>query len=150
VVNEIAEELTEETLNQLVVEDVLAEEMGQLSLNAISRTELGNAMCICALVQNKVMLILVDSHNAHSFASKSFLMWTTITSSPAPSIQVKVANRDILHSSKQVNKLEWWAQGHTFHIEMRVLDIIAYDAILGHDWLRSHSPMVCHWELKTL
>jgi hypothetical protein len=74
VVNEIAEELTEETLNQLVVEDVLAEEMGQLSLNAISGTESGNAMCICALVQNKVMLILVDYHNAHSFASKSFLM----------------------------------------------------------------------------
>jgi hypothetical protein len=49
-----------------------------------------------------------------------------------------------------VNKLEWWAQGHTFHTAMRVLDIAAYDAILGYDWLSSHSPMVCHWGFKTL
>jgi hypothetical protein len=26
----------------------------------------------------------------------------------------------------------------------------AYDAVLGYDWLKTHSPMVCHWELKTL
>jgi hypothetical protein len=30
------------------------------------------------------------------------------------------------------------------------LDIAAYDAILGYDWLSSHNPMVCHWGLKTL
>jgi hypothetical protein len=33
---------------------------------------------------------------------------------------------------------------------MRVLDLAAYDAILGYDWLKQHSHMVCHWELKTL
>jgi hypothetical protein len=30
------------------------------------------------------------------------------------------------------------------------LDLVAYDAILGYDWLMTHSPMVCHWENKTL
>jgi hypothetical protein len=74
VVNDIGEELTEETLNQLAVEEVLAEEIGQLSLNAILGTESGDAMLIHALVQNKVMLILVGSGNSHSFVSKSFLM----------------------------------------------------------------------------
>jgi hypothetical protein len=33
---------------------------------------------------------------------------------------------------------------------MRVLEITTYDAILGYDWLKSHNPMVCHWELKTM
>jgi hypothetical protein len=33
---------------------------------------------------------------------------------------------------------------------MRVLDIGVYDAILGYDWLKSHSPMICHWKLKTI
>jgi hypothetical protein len=33
---------------------------------------------------------------------------------------------------------------------MRVLNIGAYNAILGYDWLKSHSPMICHWELKTI
>jgi hypothetical protein len=40
--------------------------------------------------------------------------------------------------------------GHTLHIDMRVLEMSAYDAILGYDWLRTHRPMICHWELKTL
>jgi hypothetical protein len=33
---------------------------------------------------------------------------------------------------------------------MRVLDMTSYDAILGYDWLKAHSPIVCHWEHKTL
>jgi hypothetical protein len=41
-VNDLDVELTDETLNQLVVEDVLTEEMGQLSLNGISGTEAGD------------------------------------------------------------------------------------------------------------
>jgi hypothetical protein len=38
--------------------------------------------------------------------------------------------------------MEWWAQGHTFHTDMRVFDLTAYGAILGYDWLKSHSPMI--------
>jgi hypothetical protein len=29
-----------------------------------------------------------------------------------------------------------------------VLELDAYDAILGYDWLKIHNPMICHWELK--
>ena len=29
--------------------------------------------------------------------------------------------------------------------DMQVLDLGAYDAILGYDWLSQHSPMVCDW-----
>ena len=33
---------------------------------------------------------------------------------------------------------------------MPVLDLGAYDAILGYDWLKPHSPMTCHWDNYTL
>jgi hypothetical protein len=46
--------------------------------------------------------------------------------------------------------MEWWTHGYTFHTDMRVLNIGAYNAILGYDWLKSHSHMICHWELKTI
>jgi hypothetical protein len=144
VVNDVGVELTEDTLIQLAVEDVLIEEMGQLSLNAIAGTESGDALRIRALVQNKVMLILVDSGSSHSFVSSSFLLQTEIRPINVKAMQVKVANGDILTSSHQVDRLEWWAQGHTFHTTMRVLDISAYDAILGYDWVCSHSPMIYH------
>lgn len=29
---------------------------------------------------------------------------------------------------------------------MKVLDLGTYDAILGYDWLKEHSPMLCDWE----
>lgn len=43
-----------------------------------------------------------------------------------------------------------WYGGHTYHHTMRVLDLGAYDAILGFDWLRLHSPMECDWDHKVL
>jgi hypothetical protein len=150
VINDLDAELTEVTLNQLEVEDVLTAEMGQLYLNALSGTEFGDAMRIRALVHNKVMLILVDSGSSHSFVSQSFLLSTGIQSCVAVPLKVRVTNGDTSVSDQQVSDMEWWAQGYTFHTSMRVLDIGAYDAILGYDWLRSRSPMVCHWELKTM
>lgn len=38
--------------------------------------------------------------------------------------------------------------GHTFHTDLRVLPLSAYDGVLG--WLSAHSPMNCHWQLKTI
>jgi hypothetical protein len=98
VVNDLDVPLTEETLNQLEIEDVRASKMGQLSLNAIASIEYKDSMRIRALVHNKVMLILVDSGSSHSFVSHSFLQQTSITTEPTSSIQVRVANGDILMS----------------------------------------------------
>jgi hypothetical protein len=69
IVNDLDVELTDETLDQLAVEDVLAEEMGQLSLNAISGTEAGDSMRIRALVHNQAMLTLIDLGSSHIFVS---------------------------------------------------------------------------------
>jgi hypothetical protein len=33
---------------------------------------------------------------------------------------------------------------------MMVLDFGVYDAILGYDWLKAHSPMNCHWARRTV
>jgi hypothetical protein len=58
-------ELTGETLNHLAVEDVLTEEMGQLSLNAMAGTKVGNSMRLKALVRDKVILIFIESRSPH-------------------------------------------------------------------------------------
>ena len=33
---------------------------------------------------------------------------------------------------------------------MKVLQLGAYDAILGFDWLQPHSPMKCDWQNRTI
>jgi len=46
--------------------------------------------------------------------------------------------------------MQWWCQGQTLSMDMRVLELGAYDAILGYDWLQTHSPMHCHWDQRKI
>jgi len=64
--------------------------------------------------------------------------------------KVKLANGNTLVTDQWIPKLTWWSEGHTIQTDMKVLDIPAYDAILGYDWLHSNSPMNCNWAAKTL
>ena len=65
-------------------------------------------------------------------------------------MSVRVANGQRLHCNKIVRQLGWQVSGHTFHTDFRVLPLDAYNRVLGTDWLASHSPMNCHWQLKTI
>lgn len=107
-------------------------------------------MRLRALVKNKVMLILVDSGSSHSFVSSAFLSKVGIKAQPANLRQVRVANAQILYSDSYVPEMEWWIQGHSFNTSMRVLDLEAYDAILGFDWLRAHNHINHDWLKRTM
>lgn len=135
---------------ELALEDSLSTEFCQLSLNVISGTDEGESFKVRALVQNKVMLILIDSGSSHSFVSKSFIDKMGIESVPAVTQHVGVANGQILITDHKVPQLTWWTNGYTLQHDMKVLNMTAYDAILGFDWLKSHSPMYCDWEQKTM
>ncbi|WVZ93179.1 hypothetical protein U9M48_039181 [Paspalum notatum var. saurae] len=128
VTNDMGDNLTDEVLAQLAMEDSLAADFGTLSLNALAGTTSGGCMKLRALVNNKVSCQL-----------------TTV----APT-KVKLANGDDIITDQLAPNLEWWCQGHTFATPMRVLPLGTYDAILGYDWLASHSPMDCDWQNHTL
>jgi hypothetical protein len=55
---------------------MLTENFGQLSINAMARTEAANSIKLKAIVQNKTMLILVDTGSSHSFVSSHFVNLT--------------------------------------------------------------------------
>jgi len=142
--------LTEEVIQQLEMEDNLASEFCQLSLNALAGTAQGEALVVRALVQNKVMLILVDSGSSHSFINQQFVQLLNIPTLPMPAQQVRLANGDTLTTNTWVPKLEWWSNGYKVQTNMKVMQMPAYDAILGYDWLKANSPMQCNWAEKTL
>jgi len=73
VVNDLDIPLTDELISLLESEDEIAADFGQLSLNALAGTDVGEAMKIKALVHNKVMLTLIDSGSSHSFISSAFV-----------------------------------------------------------------------------
>jgi hypothetical protein len=144
-INDLDQNLTEEVLNQLEVEDTLAKDLLYLSLNAISGTESTECIKIRSLVNDKVMLILLDSGSSHSFVGTNFVAQAGLSPVPTMARQVHLPNGQVLISDQMVPQLEWWCQGFTLATDMRVLELEAYDAILGYDWLKSHSPMTCHW-----
>ena len=55
--------------------------------------------------------------------------------------KVRLANGTEWITDQWIPHLTWWCEGYTVHKDMKVLDIPAYDAILGYDWLHANSPM---------
>jgi hypothetical protein len=132
------------------MEDTLNAEFGSLSLNAILGTAKGEVMKLRAIVKNKVLLILVDSGSSHCFISSAFVRSTGLPTLQTDTKTVRVANGDILIFDEYVPHMDWWIQGHSFSTNMRVLDLQAYDAIIGYDWLKVHSPITHDWGNKSM
>ena len=63
---------------------------------------------------------------------------------------MKLANGEWLVIDRLVPQLHCYCQGQSFAIDMVVLEMQPYDAILGCDWLQAHSPMECDWRNRTL
>jgi hypothetical protein len=72
-VNELDKEIDEDLLNEIAVQELLNEDFGQLSLNALASTTTPSCIQLKATVKNKIMLILVDTGSSHSFVSSHFV-----------------------------------------------------------------------------
>jgi hypothetical protein len=127
------EMLSNEPLNALEGQPSSVEEDCLISLNAISYTTGNKVIYIRALVKNHVLSILVDFGSSHSFLNAAMLSRIQYTATPAKCMIVRVGNGQHIFSDLKVEKLEWWIQGHTFQIDARILDLAAYDLILGMD-----------------
>lgn len=148
---EIDGKLSDEVLNAIAAEEAVEEVVAYLSVNAISGSANSKTIRLRALVENKVMLLLVDSGSSHTFIDRQLaekLKHKAIALDK--SLQVKVANGDQLQCETELCGLQWWISGHTFTSDMKVIDLGGYDAILGMDWLAQWGAMVCHWEEKWL
>lgn len=143
VVNDLDRAISEELLNEMAIDDMLTENFGQLSLNALAGTEATNSIKLQATIRNKTMLILVDTGSSHSFVSSHFVHLTNLPTVPMGTQQIKLANGSCMSTNQMVQGLQWYLQGQTFTTDMIVLDCLPYDAILGFDWLQTMSPMQC-------
>jgi cellulose biosynthesis protein BcsQ len=98
-------EITEEMLNHLVVEDALAEDFCQLSLNALSSAEKEISMKLKTVVKDKVTLVLLDSGSSHSFISSDFVKLANLPTIPVPPRKVKLADGEWLTTTTRVSNL---------------------------------------------
>lgn len=96
------------------------------------------------------MLLLVDSGSTHSFVNSTFAARIEAQIKSISPIAVRVANGQCSSCTAMVPQRQWHIQEQQFSTDMRVLDLGAYDAVLGADWLAQHSPMKCDWQEKTM
>lgn len=101
-------------------------------------------------VQDRDILILIDSGSTGTFLSESTAALLKCPVQTVAPIQVTVANGDKVTSTQQVSQFTWWTQGHVFSTDVRILPLPFYDMVLGMDWLETHSPMWIHWRRKLL
>lgn len=141
--------LEDAMLDALAVEKTAAEAAAFLSVNALLGSQNPKTIRLRAMVDNKVMLLLVDSGSSHTFIDQQLAYMLQCPTSPLHvSLRVKVANGEFMQCEQEVHGFKWWIQGHTFITDMKFVPLGGYDAILGMDWLEKWGPMTCHWEEK--
>ncbi|XP_073362615.1 uncharacterized protein [Aegilops tauschii subsp. strangulata] len=114
---------TQEIISDTVLDALVAgaqAECATISVNALSGAQNPKTIQLRALVQNKVVLILVDSGSTHTFVDKAFLEKISVTAEPLVTpLQVKVANGSVISCTEKVSQLTWWMQGHSFSNSMQ-------------------------------
>lgn len=94
---QITEVIPDDLLNAVAAEeDSDQEDACHISLNALSGAAHVNTIRLRALVQNKVLLLLVDSGSSHSFIDFNFATMLGLPLQPITPSLVKVANGDCL------------------------------------------------------
>lgn len=107
-------------------------------------------MGVRALIRNQMMLILVGSGSSTSFISRRMVERLGLPLTKCGLAIIKVANGELLRRDQMVQSLEWWANCHTYKSDVRVLELGAYNAILGYDWLKAHNPMHYDWDSRVI
>jgi hypothetical protein len=140
-------QLDEEQLS--VTMDVESPVDGQLclavSVAAIQGSPAVYTMKLQGTIQGQPVLILVDSGSSHSFVSSRVAARLSGVSEMQCPMMVQVADGGRLLCSRQLLGVTWSVQNCEFLSDFQVLDIAAYDQILGVDWLAQYSPMKVHW-----
>lgn len=121
-----------------------------LSVAALSGLPAPRTLCLSGDIQSHKISILVDSGSSHSFICSSVASKLQGVSSLQSPLSVKVANGQKLSCSTHIVNAAWYVDGFDFHTDLKVLQLSAYDMILGMDWLDVHSPMKIHWQQKWL
>jgi hypothetical protein len=92
-------------------------------------------------IQGTPVVILVDSGSSHSFVNLSLAPLLSGLSPVLRSLQVQVANGQIIKCDTELQQACWSIQNLNFVTDLKFLPLPYYGMILGIDWLEAHSPM---------
>lgn len=121
-----------------------------ISVSALTGKSAINSIQFQGWVQGFPARILLDSGSSHTFVSASFAHQLQGQTSFSPSLQVKIADGQLLVCATEFKQLDWSVQQCQFQSSVKVLPLAQYDLIVGMDWLSRFSPMEVDWNQKWL
>jgi hypothetical protein len=116
-----------------------------LSLHAMSGQSQSKAIQLRALVHSQALVILVDSGSSHTFLNLAIVDKLQLQTTSVHVMNIRVANGSRLSCTADVKHFKWWIHGHTFQVDAKVINMGAYDLVLGTDRLEKFRPMTCDW-----
>lgn len=128
----------------------LPEAVIAISRQALSGGVAPKAFQLRAWIQGREVLMLVDSGSSTSFINSSFARQLSGVRSLSRVCKVRVADGGELACTAEIPDCVWCTQGREFTIDMKLLPLGTYDAILGMDWLQANSPMRVDWCAKVI
>jgi hypothetical protein len=103
-----------------------------------------------ALIAGIPATVLVDSGSSTSFLGTALAAQLPHCTAVGHSSTVQVAGGGMLSSPAVLKSVAWSIDNCKFISDFRVLDLTAFDAIIGMDWLAAFSPMHVDWRQKWL
>ncbi|GJM96354.1 hypothetical protein PR202_ga13180 [Eleusine coracana subsp. coracana] len=111
-----------------------------ISVAAMSGSQAPGTIKLQGVIQDQKVCMLIDLGSSYSFVSRSLAEKILGAACMSSTVRVQVANGDVLSCTHQFTKLPWAVNGYIFQSDFKVLNLSAYDVILGMDWLETHSP----------
>ncbi|CAH9096328.1 unnamed protein product [Cuscuta epithymum] len=135
------DQLEEDHTSQTAIEPTL-------SLHAMTGFGSSSTMQIHATLQNRPIIILVDSGSTHNFVHERLA--TNLINQPLRNnrLHVIVANGDKVPIIGTCPGLEFEVQGKTFTADFYILPLAGFDMILGVHWLRGLGSIM--WDFTRL
>lgn len=121
-----------------------------ISKEALEGAESPTTMRLHGWVQDREVLMLVDSGSSHSFVCEALAEHLQGVQAAKNPLSVRVANGGMMRCSQELSVCQWRTHGVTFRTDLKVLPLGCYDIILDIDWLAQHNPMQVHWREKTM
>lgn len=121
-----------------------------LELFAIPGYSMGQPMHLQGSIQNKPIMVLIDSGAACNLLHINVATQLGLPMEPITPVQFTTASHKQVSSSLQVHNVNVQLQGYTLTGSFLLLDIPGYDLILGSEWLESLGFIGWHFRNKTM
>ncbi|KAJ4802427.1 polyprotein [Rhynchospora pubera] len=122
----------------------------RISLHAMGENRNLDLIRLRGEVKGIPITALVDSGSTHTFVDPKVIEEAGFQVTKINPMIITVANGEKMQCDTKCEGFTWCMQGNEFDFDVRVMEIGAYDMLLGGDWIRKMGPILLDVKSLTL